>query len=36
VSVSFDLSVRRMRSNVGGFERTARAVQRGISASWVF
>jgi hypothetical protein len=36
VSVSFDLGVRRTRSNVGGFERTARAVQRGISASWVF
>jgi hypothetical protein len=36
LSVTFDLGVRRSRSNVGGFERVARAVQRGISASWVF
>jgi hypothetical protein len=35
-SVAFEMGVRRFRSNVGGFELTARAVQRGINASWVF
>jgi hypothetical protein len=36
VSVAFELGVRRFRSNVGGFELTARSVQRGVSANWVF
>jgi hypothetical protein len=36
VSVGLTLGVRRFRSQVGGFERTARAVERGLSASWVF
>jgi len=36
VTVAFEMGVRRFRSNVGGFESTARAVQRGISARWVF
>jgi hypothetical protein len=36
VSVAFEMGVRRFRSNVGGFELTARAVQRGIIARWVF
>ena len=36
VSVGFELGVRRFRSNVGGFARTARAVQRGFSATWAF
>jgi hypothetical protein len=35
-SVAFDLGVRRFRSRVGGFERIARAVERGLSATWVF
>jgi hypothetical protein len=35
-SVAFEMGVRRFRSNVGGYELTARAVQRGINASWVF
>jgi hypothetical protein len=36
VSVAFELGVRRFRSNVGGYELTARSVQRGVSANWVF
>jgi hypothetical protein len=36
VSVQGELGVRRFRSQVGGFERTARAVERGISARWTF
>jgi Domain of unknown function (DUF3943) len=36
LSVAFELGVRRFRSNVGGFELTARALQRGIRAEWVF
>ena len=36
LDVSFDVGVRRFRSNVGGFELTARSVQRGLSAQWVF
>ena len=36
LAVSFDVGVRRFRSNVGGFELTARSVQRGLSAEWVF
>jgi hypothetical protein len=36
VAVSLDVGVRRFRSNVGGFERTARAVEQGLSASWSF
>jgi hypothetical protein len=35
-SVAFEMGVRRFRSNVGGFELTTRAVQRGLSATWVF
>ena len=36
VTVAFELGVRRSRSNVGGFELTARSVERGLRASWVF
>jgi hypothetical protein len=36
VDTEFEMGVRRFRSNVGGFELTARAVQRGINARWVF
>ena len=36
VSLSFDWGVRRFHSQVGGFERTARSVERGISARWSF
>jgi hypothetical protein len=36
VSVALELGVRRFHSQVGGFERTARAVERGIGARWVF
>ena len=36
VSLAFELGVRRFRSNVGGFELTARALERGMRASWVF
>lgn len=36
VSVSLELGVRRFHSNVDGFELTARAVERGLRASWVF
>ena len=36
VSLSLTLGVRRFRSNVAGYERTARAVERGFSASWGF
>ena len=36
VTVALELGVRRFRSNVGGFELTARAVERGLRASWVF
>jgi hypothetical protein len=36
VAVSFDLGVRRFHSQVGGFERTARSVERGLSARWTF
>lgn len=36
VAISLDLGVRRFRSQVGGFERTARAVDRGVSARWTF
>jgi hypothetical protein len=36
MSVQGELGVRRFRSQVGGFERTARSVERGISARWTF
>lgn len=36
VAVSLDLGVRRFRSRVGRFERTARVVERGLSATWSF
>lgn len=36
LNLALELGVRRFRSNVGGFELTARAVQRGLSAEWVF
>ena len=36
VTVSLELGVRRFQSQVGGFERTARSVERGVSARWVF
>jgi hypothetical protein len=36
LSVALEVGVRRFRSNVAGFELTARAVQRGLSAQWVF
>lgn len=36
VALSFDWGVRRFHSQVGGFERTARSVERGISARWTF
>jgi hypothetical protein len=35
-NVAFEVGVRRFRSNVGGFELTTRAVQRGVSVKWVF
>ncbi|MDF3069122.1 MAG: hypothetical protein K0R38_4723 [Polyangiaceae bacterium] len=35
-SVAVTLGVRRFRSDVDGYERTARAVERGLAASWVF
>jgi hypothetical protein len=34
--IALDLGVRRFRSRVGSFEQTARAVERGVSASWRF
>jgi uncharacterized protein DUF3943 len=34
--ISLDWGLRRFRSNVGGFEQTARAVERGVSATWRF
>jgi hypothetical protein len=36
VSVSLDYGVRRFRSKVESFERTARVVERGLSATWTF
>jgi hypothetical protein len=36
LNLAFELGVRRFRSNVGSFELTARSVQRGIRAEWVF
>lgn len=36
VTIAFELGVRRFHSNVDGFELTARAVERGLRASWVF
>jgi hypothetical protein len=36
VSVMFDWRVRRFRSDVEGFRHTARALERGLSVSWVF
>jgi hypothetical protein len=36
VSLLLTLGVRRFRSDVGGYERTARAVERGFSASFAF
>jgi Domain of unknown function (DUF3943) len=36
VAVKLDLGVRQFRSRVGEFERTARAVERGVSATWTF
>ena len=36
VTLAVELGVRRFRSNVGGYELTARSVQRGLSASWLF
>jgi hypothetical protein len=36
IALSLELGVRRFRSQVGGFERTARSVERGIAAQWVF
>ncbi len=36
VAVTAEMGVRRFRSQVGGFERTARAVERGVSASVTF
>jgi hypothetical protein len=36
LSLGLELGVRRFRSNVGGFELTARSVQRGLRAQWVF
>lgn len=35
-SLSLTWGVRRFRSEVAGYERTARGVERGLSASWVF
>lgn len=36
VSLQGELGVRRFRSQAGGFERTARLVERGVSARWTF
>lgn len=36
IMVALELGVRRFRSNVDGFELTARSVERGLRASWVF
>jgi hypothetical protein len=36
LTLSLDLGVRRFRSKVEGFERTARVVERGLSATWTF
>ncbi|HKY34765.1 MAG TPA: DUF3943 domain-containing protein [Polyangiaceae bacterium] len=36
LSVSLDVGVRRFRSKVESFERTARVVERGLSATWAF
>lgn len=36
VTVALEVGVRRFRSKVDGFELTARAVERGLRASWVF
>jgi hypothetical protein len=36
LSMSLELGVRQFRSRAGGFERTARAVERGIGARWTF
>jgi hypothetical protein len=36
LTLSLDLGVRRFRSQVEPFERTARLVERGLSATWSF
>ncbi len=36
VAVSLQVGVRQFRSRVGDFERTARSVERGLSATWTF
>lgn len=36
LSLALELGVRRFRSQAGGFERAARAVERGVGARWVF
>jgi hypothetical protein len=36
LNVALEVGVRRFRSRVGGYELTARAVSRGLSAQWVF
>ncbi len=36
LSVGLEVGVRRFRSEVGGFKSTARAVERGLSATWTF
>jgi hypothetical protein len=36
VTLAVELGVRRFHSNVGGYELTARSVQRGLSAHWLF
>lgn len=36
VTVQGEVGARRFRSQVGGFERTARSMERGISARWTF
>jgi hypothetical protein len=36
LTLSLDLGVRRFRSKVEGFERTARVVERGLGATWTF
>lgn len=36
VDLSLAWGVRRFRSEVGGYERTARSIQRGVTASWSF
>ncbi len=36
VAIRLELGVRQFRSRVGEFERTARGVERGVSATWTF